>query len=117
MKSKGKAGGLRYLERRRNFHSGQANAGLSGKKDFSAEARKFDEPWQPDPWEDLCRLAPKLHRTKAHLFPTLNHLKHRQGPPKPLEGRRRRRFDGWKNGLHYGLGCDERKLRTPGENQ
>ena len=38
---------------------------------------------------------------KAHLFSPFNSLSRRQGPPKPLQTRIRRSFDGLKNGLDF----------------
>jgi Phage integrase family len=39
-----------------------------------------------------------LFRVKAHLSSPPNNLRHRQGPPKALQGSGRRKFDGLKNG-------------------
>jgi hypothetical protein len=58
----------------------------------------LEEMEQVVPWRELCALIePYYHKT--HLFNTLNNLRHRWGPPKPLQMRTRRSFDGSKNGF------------------
>jgi hypothetical protein len=53
----------------------------------------------------LCELsrARDIHCVKAHLFSPLNNLSHREGPPKSLQARARRSFDGLKNGLESSI--------------
>ena len=43
--------------------------------------------------------TPDLYRVKAHPFNPFNNLNHRLGPPKPLQIRVRRGFNGLNNGL------------------
>lgn len=44
-----------------------------------------------------------LYRVKGHLSSPLNNLSRRWGPPKPLQIRARRRFNGLENGLENAL--------------
>ena len=47
---------------------------------------------------------PAFYGVKAHLFSPLYNMSRRQGPPKPLQTRVKRRFNGLKNGLEKEYG-------------